>query len=72
MRRGTPRLRLIVTRNFKGGTMQTTTITRTSSFASDGPRVVERTRGSAHPKVPTTRPTGEMRGAHRLGLSHRP
>ena len=52
--------------------MQTTTITRTSSFAFDGPRVVERTRGSAHPKVPTTRPTGEARGAHRVGLSRRP
>ena len=40
--------------------MQTTTITR-STFLSDGPRVVERTRGSAHPKVPTTRPLGEPR-----------
>ena len=52
--------------------MQTTTITRTSSFAFEGPRVVERTRGSAHPKVPTTRPTGDARMAHRVGLSRRP
>ena len=38
--------------------MQTITTTRTSSFYADGPRVVERTRGSAHPKVPTTRRPG--------------
>lgn len=49
--------------------MQTTTITR-SAFLSDGPRVVERTRGSAHPKVPTTRPLdarrpGDAAGARR-------
>lgn len=37
--------------------MQTITAITTSSrsFYTDGPRVVERTRGSAHPKVPTTR-----------------
>ena len=40
--------------------MQTTTITR-SSFLTEGPRVVERTRGSAHPQVPTTRPVGSRR-----------
>jgi hypothetical protein len=52
--------------------MQTTTITRTSSLAFEGPRVVERTRGSAHPKVPTTRPVGEARSPRRAGLSRRP
>lgn len=53
--------------------MQTiTTTTRTSSFAFDGPRVVERTRGSAHPKVPTTRPVGEARLTGRVGQGCRP
>lgn len=51
--------------------MQTTTITRTSSFAFDGPRVVERTRGSAHPKVPTTRRPGDPSPVARMG-SRRP
>ena len=37
--------------------MQTTTTTQ-SSFFFDGPMVVETCRGSAHPKVPTTRPLG--------------
>ena len=36
--------------------MQTTTNTQ-RSFLFDGPTVVETFRGSAHPKVPTTRPT---------------
>lgn len=40
--------------------MQTTTITQ-SSFFSDGPMVVETSRGSAHPKVPTTRALGRRR-----------
>jgi hypothetical protein len=39
--------------------MQTTTIISTrSAMFSDGPRVVETTRGSAHRKIPTTRPFG--------------
>ncbi len=46
--------------------MQTTTITR-SAFLTDGPRVVERTRGSAHPKVPTTRPLEARRSEGALG-----
>ena len=52
--------------------MQTTTIITTAgSLAFEGPRVVERTRGSAHPKVPTTRQVGEALSPHRLGLSRR-
>lgn len=50
--------------------MQTTTITR-SSFLNDGPRVVERTRGSAHPKIPTTRPL-DARGSSRVAGGRRP
>jgi hypothetical protein len=54
-------------RKTKGATMQTiTTTTSRSSFLTDGPRVVERTRGSAHPKVPTTRQVGERRMQPRL------
>jgi hypothetical protein len=42
--------------------MQTTTITR-NAFLFDGPSVVERSRGTAHPTVPTTRPVlGARRG----------
>jgi hypothetical protein len=52
--------------------MQTTTITTRSFSSFDGPRVVERTRGSAHPKVPTTRPVGESRRAQRMGQGRRP
>jgi hypothetical protein len=51
--------------------MQTTTITR-SSFLTDGPRVVERTRGSAHPKVPTTRQVGEARRPLLSAVGRRP
>ena len=47
--------------------MQTITTTTRSFSSFDGPRVVERTRGSAHPKVPTTRPVGEAR----MGLRRR-
>jgi hypothetical protein len=50
----------------KGATMQTITTTSRSSFFNDGPRVVERTRGSAHPKVPTTRQVGQRRMQPRL------
>lgn len=47
--------------------MQTITTTTTRSISSfDGPRVVERTRGSAHPKVPTTRQIGDARHAPRM------
>ena len=35
--------------------MQTTIINQ--SFLTTGPRVVEHSRGSAHARVPTTRPT---------------
>ena len=53
--------------------MQTiTTTTRTSTFAFDGPRVVERTRGSAHPQVPTTRPVDDSRRIGRVGQGRRP
>jgi hypothetical protein len=50
--------------------MQTITTTtagtsRSASLFGDGPRVVERTRGSAHPTVPTTRPAGAG-GPHRI------
>ena len=48
----------------------TTTITR-SAFYTDGPRVVERTRGSAHPKVPTTRQVGEARRAQHMAFGRR-
>ena len=37
--------------------MHTTTITQNSLFF-DGPMVVETSRGSAHRRVPTTRPFG--------------
>ena len=39
----------------------TTSTTRSSSLFADGPRVVERTRGSAHRTVPTTRPANVVR-----------
>ena len=52
--------------------MQTITTTTARSFSSfDGPRVVERTRGSAHPKVPTTRPVGDPGIGPRMGLGRR-
>ena len=51
--------------------MQTTiTTTSRSSFSTfEGPRVVERSRGSAHPKVPTTRRPGDA--GPRMPLSGR-
>ena len=50
--------------------MQTTSITR-SSFLTDGPRVVERSRGTAHPRVPTTRPLLAARRAGQIVVGRR-
>jgi hypothetical protein len=54
--------------------MQTiiTTTTTSRSFYTDGPRVVERTRGSAHPKVPTTRQAGGASALQRSMAGSRP
>jgi hypothetical protein len=41
--------------------MQTTTFSQ--SFLTAGPRVVENSRGSAHPQIPTTRPTAPRNAA---------
>jgi hypothetical protein len=50
--------------------MQTiTTTTSRSSFLAAGPRVVERTRGSAHPKVPATRRLATAHDVQRAGLA---
>ncbi len=50
----------------------TTTASRTASLFGDGPRVVERRRGSAHPQVPTTRPLAGAAGSMRAAPPRRP